>query len=84
MSQSTLHTENSLNMQVWHSFWDLLGVVHPTTVLSKSMLYSDHQEKLDGHKEKLHSSKFLLKPQGRLGHFSIQHFPSCFNEIRQG
>ncbi len=32
----------------------------------------------------MHSSKFLFKGQGKLGHFSIQHFPSCFNEISQG
>ncbi len=32
----------------------------------------------------MHSSKYLFLPQGQVGHFSIQHFPSCFNEIDQG
>ena len=32
----------------------------------------------------LHSSEFLFEGQVKLGQFSIQHFPSCFNEISQG
>ncbi len=36
------------------------------------------------HVDTPHSSKFLLKGQVKVGQFSIQHFPSCFNEISQG